>query len=138
MKIKILLLTVAGTVLFNACSNNNPEKTGTNSLSTVSGKPRPTESSDRAENLYNQFGEKQGTYFNLTEDYVTNFPDTAKIKPDVITTIDSVYDKASKLREAIKSVGDELDSLDYDQFNKWSEAMEDRKAEFKVVVSKHQ
>lgn len=138
MKAKILTIAFTGAVLFSACSNNNSGKTATNSLATTTGKPRPIKSSEGAENLYNQFDEKQTTYFTLTENYVLGFPDTAKIKPDVVVTIDTVYNQACKIRDAITSVGDELDTFEFNQFNQWNEAMEDRKAEFKVVVSKHQ
>ena len=114
MKQKILILGFICLIIVDSCSNKNQEKKYT--LDTTTGKPRPPKSSEKA--LWALL-----SYQGIGDVYIHAWINTYKnnsfdsINHQDALYFDSIYNQTCKARDSVKSVGDELDSNDYRQFN---------------------
>jgi hypothetical protein len=130
---KQILFQIAIAIIFTSCSGSNTSEPKANSavVEKQSDKPRPHKSSAAAFKALGLFNEKNGTYMELTNNYKNGFKDGNKVTAEDIANFDDLYNQSCKLRDAIKPVADELDSEDYESFNRYSGIYQIRESKYK-------
>lgn len=130
---KKILLPMAIVIALAACTGNNTGETKSGSPE----KAHPHESSDAASKAYRLFDAKVGKYEELTGDYKRNFKEDGKVAPEDVTNFDELYKEASKLKDVAMPLVDELDTSDYESFNRDCGYLSDSKIEIQTFVSQH-